>query len=219
MVGWILFAVLAVIATLVAGHLIHPFLALSQPAPGARLLVVEGWLGTKELDQAVEVAIKGKYDRIVTTGGPIERWAELSSRPNYADLAWRYLIQHGLEDVNLTSVPAPASAQDRTFLSAVKLRQWTQKQGLAVDSFDVFTGDTHARRSRILYQLAFGEGVAVGVMAARSAQYDQDRWWRSSAGAKAVFGEAIAVAWTACCFYPPAPNSHEELWAVPRQSR
>jgi hypothetical protein len=219
MVGWILLAVLAVIATLVAGHLIHPFLALNQPAPGARLLVIEGWLDTKELDQAVEVAIRGKYDRVVTTGGSIERWSELSKSSNYADLAWSYLKQHGLEDVDLTSVPAPASAQDRTFLSAVKLRQWTQKQGLAVDSLDVFTGGTHARRSRMLYQLAFGQGVVVGVMAARSAQYDQDRWWRSSAGAKTVLGEATSLVWTICCFHPPPPGSHEELWAVPRQSR
>ena len=219
MVGWILLAVLAVIATLVAGHLIHPFLALNQPAPGARLLVVEGWLGTKELDQAVEVARKGKYDRIVTTGGPIERWSELSGSSNYADLARNYLKQHGLEDVDLASVPAPASAQDRTFLSAVKLRQWTQKQGLAVDSLDVFTGGTHARRSRMLYQLAFGQAVAVGVMAARSVQYEQDRWWRSSAGAKTVLGETASLAWTICCFHPPPPGSHEELWAVSRQSR
>jgi hypothetical protein len=219
LIGWILLAIIAVAVALVTGFLIHPFLALNEPASGARLLVVEGWLGTKELDQAMEVARRGSYDMVVTTGGPIERWSELSGSSNYANLARNYLAQQGLQNLDLTAVPAPASAQDRTFLSAVKLRQWTQQQGLAIKSLDVFSAGTHARRSRMLFQMAFGPGVAVGVMAARSAQYDPERWWRSSAGAKSVFGEATSLAWTVCCFHPPPPGSHEELWAVSRQSR
>lgn len=217
--GWLVLTVLAGAASVMAALLIHPLLAPNHPVPGARLLVVEGWLDTKELDQAIAVFRQGEYERIATTGGPIERWAELSASSNYADLAANYLKQHGLEHVDVTAVPAPASAQDRTFLSAVKLRDWTKKQGLAVGALDVFSGGVHARRTHMLYRLAFGPSVNVGILSARPTQYDEEGWWHTSVGAKSVLSEALSVAWTTCCFYPPAPGSHEELWAVPRQRR
>lgn len=199
-------------------RLIHPFLALNDPAPGARLLVVEGWLDMKELDQAVAAARRGQYQRVVTTGGPIERWSELSASSNYADLAADYLRGHGLENIHVTAIPAPASAQDRTFLSAVKLREWTERQGLAVSALDVFSSGTHARRSRMLYRMAFGPNVSIGIFSARSTQYDEERWWQTSAGVKSVLDETLSVTWTACCFYPPPRGSHEERWAVPRRN-
>lgn len=214
--GWLVLTGFAGTAFILAGLWIHPFLAPNEPVPGARLLVVEGWLGQKELDQAVAVFKQGRYQRLVTTGGPIERWAELSADVNYADLAASYLMKHGLENVTITAVPAPASAQDRTFLGAVKLRDWATKQGLELHSLDVFSGGTHARRSRMLYRMAFGPNVGIGIISARSHQYDQGNWWRTSVGVKSVIGETISVAWTACCFYPPPPGSHEERWALPR---
>lgn len=170
-----------------------------------------------QLDQAVEIFKKGSYQGIVTTGGPAEKWPEFSKLTNYADLAARYLAMNGLEGVPITSVPAPASAQDRTFLSAVKLRDWAKMQGLEIDALDVFSDGSHARRSRMLYQMALGPRVKVGILAALPAQYDEDRWWQMSAGVKAVLGETISLIWTACCFYPPPPGSQEESWALPQK--
>ncbi len=75
--GWLMLIALAGSACVLTGRLIHPFLAPNDAAPGARLLVVEGWLDKEELDQAVAVFKKGQYERIVTTGGPIERFSDL----------------------------------------------------------------------------------------------------------------------------------------------
>jgi hypothetical protein len=215
--GWLTLVGIAGPSFILAGYWIHPFLAINKPIPGARLLVVEGWLEPRELDQAIEVFRNGRYQLLATTGGPIERWSELSAASNYADLAAGYLMNHGLPSIAVKAVPAPASAQDRTFLSAVKLREWIRRQGTGIDSLDVFSGGTHARRSRMLYRMALGPSVNVGIMSARPHQYDRDHWWQSSAGVKSVVGEAIGVAWTVCCFYPPPPGSHEERWAEPRQ--
>jgi hypothetical protein len=217
--GWVMLIALAGSACILTGRLIHPFLAPNDAAPDARLLVVEGWLDKEELDQAVAVFKKGQYQRIVTTGGPIERFSDLSASTNYADLAVSYLKRHGLENVDVTAIPAPASAQDRTFLSAVMLRNWMKGDGVMVNSLDVFSGGTHGRRTQMLYRLAFGPSVSIGILSARVKGYDERHWWRTSTGVKSVLSETIAVAWTACCFYPPAPGSHEELWAVPRQVR
>jgi hypothetical protein len=217
--GWLVLITFAGAISVLAVRLIHPFLAPTAPAPGARLLVIEGWLDMTELDQAIAMVRQGRYERVVTTGGPIERWAELSVSSNYADLAASYLRTHGLENFPVAAITAPASAQDRTFLSAVKLREWVKGQGLAPGALDVFSGGTHGRRTRMLYRMAFGADVDVGVLSARPSQYDEERWWRTSVGVKSVLGETVSVAWTACCFYPPPPGSHEELWAVPRQRR
>lgn len=200
-----------------AGRQIHSFLAPNDRVPGARLLVVEGWLDTKELDQAVAAFQQGRYQRVVTTGGPMETWSEFPRSSNYADYAASYLRKHGLQHVDLTAVPAPASAQDRTFLSAVKVRDWAKMQGLEVSSLDVYSSGTHARRSRMLYRIAFGPNIDVGILSARPTQYDDERWWQTSAGVKTVLGETISLVWTTCWFHPAPPGSHEELWAVPRQ--
>jgi hypothetical protein len=209
--GWLILIAFVVVMALIAGQSIHSFLAPNDPAPAARLLVVEGWMEMKDMDQAIAVFRKGRYERVVTTGGPIETWLELPGSSNSAELAASYLRKHGLEGVDVTAVPSATSARERTFLSAVKLNDWATKQGLAVAALDVFSGGVHARRSRMLYRMAFGPNVDVGILSARPSQYDEERWWQTSVGVKLVLGEAISVAWTACCFYPPPPGSHAEM--------
>ena len=213
--GWLVFLLAAAAAIVVAGRYVHSFLSPNEPAAQARILVVEGWIDGEGLDQAVAAFRTGRYERVVTTGGPIETWLNFRDSSNYADWAASYLRTHGLADTQVTPVSAPASAQDRTFLSAVKVREWAAQQRLALDALDVFSAGPHARRSRMLYRMAFGPKVQVGVMAARSQEYDDGHWWRTSAGAKSVFSETISLLWTTCCFYAASPGSHEEMWGVP----
>jgi hypothetical protein len=213
--GWlVLLAVIGVVCVL-AGRHIYALLAPNDPAPRARILVVEGWMSDKELDQAVAVFRRGKYERIVTTGGPIESWVEFYRSSTYAELAASYLKKHGLDSVDVTAVSAPASAQDRTFLSAVKVRDWAARQGLMLEALDVFSAGAHGQRSRRLYRMAFGPKVDVGVLSARPLDYDERHWWRTSVGAKSVVTETIGLLWTICCFHPPPPGSHEEMWGAP----
>jgi hypothetical protein len=217
LLGGLLLIALAALGLLAAIRFMYPFLAQERPAPGARLLVIEGWLGAGEFDQAVVIFRRGQYERVVTTGGPIDNWPDLLGATNHADFAARYLRTHGLAGVDLTSVPAPASAQERSFLSAVQVRDWATRQGLRPTALDVFSSGVHARRSRMLYQLAFGPEVDVGVLSARPSDYESEGWWQTSAGAKTVLGELISLAWTVCCFHPGAVGSHQERWAEPRR--
>lgn len=193
-----------------------PFLAENDPAPSATLLVVEGWLADRELDQAIAAFRRGGYERLVTTGGPIERSSRLVGFSTYADLAAAYIASRGIPPGSVTAVPAPASAQDRTYLSAVKVREWVRKHPPEVRALDVYSGGPHARRSRALFELAFGSEVRVGVLSAAPTEYDANRWWRSSAGAKSVIGEAIGLVWITCCFFRPDDGSYEEAWGLPR---
>ena len=195
----------------------YGFLAPNEPAftaqgEGARILVIEGWLDEPELAQAVVAYRRGRYAFVVTTGGPIESWLEFRAWRSYPERAASYLRTQGADPVVMAI--APASAQDRSFLSAVVFRDWARQAGVTLDAVDVFSGGAHARRSRLVYRMALGGEVPVGVMAARPKEYDPERWWTTSAGAKAVVGEALSLLWTKCCFWPAPPGSHEERWGT-----
>ena len=214
--GWLALLLIGATTIVLVARNLHSFLAPNQPV-GARVLVVEGWIDTQGLDQAVAAFRSKGYERVVTTGGPIERMPGLFGHATYAELAADYLKQHGLADASVMAVPAPESAQDHTFLSAVMVREWAKQSGLTFDALDVFSSGTHARRSRLLYRLAFGPNVEVGVFAARPSDYDADSWWQTSTGVRDVLDQAIGLLWVKCFFRPPPPGSHEERWAVPRR--
>jgi hypothetical protein len=206
--GWLALLLVGVAAIMIVARNLHSFLAQNQPV-GSRILVVEGWMNPEGLDQAVAAFRSGSYERIVTTGGPIESWLE-SRQTTFAELAADYLKRHGLPDASVTAVPTPLSVEDRTFRSAVSVREWTMRSGLTLDGLDVFSSGTHARRSRLLYQLAFGPNVKVGVFAARSSDYDADGWWRTSTGARDILDQAIGLLWVKCFFWPRTQDSFVE---------
>ncbi len=212
--GWLLVLALLGAACFVLVQRAHEFLAVTAPAENATLLVVEGWLSESELDAAADLYRRGSYTRIAVTGGPIEGWADLHGYASFAARAAEYLLKRGLPTHEVVAVPAPASAQDRTFLTAVALRDWLDHSGRNDLAVDVVSSGTHARRTRRLFRAALAPSVAVGVIAIPPSGYDADRWWRSSAGAKAVLGETIGLTWTACCFRAPPHGSPEERWGA-----
>ncbi len=214
---WGLLLLLAIAAALSTGLAVSAYalLAPQVPAPGARTLVVEGWIDRAELRQAAATARKGRYDRVLTTGGPIEPEIDVGDRKNLAARAAAELRAIGLTEVPVIAVPAPASAQDRSYLSAVMVREWLAQNDPALSALDLYSAGVHARRSWLVYRMALGDGVEVGVLNARPTGYDPPRWWTSSTGVKTVIGEALSLAWTKCCFWPAPKGSHEERWAVP----
>jgi len=120
-------------------------------------------------------------------------------------------------DVLIKSAPAPASAQDHTFLSAVMIREVLATDN-KISAFDVYSAGVHSRRTHKVYSLAFDSNFDIGILSATPATYDASLWWKDSDGVKSVLVETISLLWTTCCFHPPPPGSHEEKWAVPRKT-
>lgn len=199
--GCVLLTVIGLVTCVIVLSNIYAFLAQNDPI-GARILVVEGWLAPEELDQAIQAFKQGGYARVVTTGGPIMGWPELSTHTSYAGLAADYFAQHGIPRDMILVVPTPKSAQERTFLSAVVLHDSAQQLGINLDAIDLFSSGAHARRSRLLFQMAFGPDARVGVLAAQPTEYDPDAWWRTSSGTESVILQSIGLAWVKCFFWP-----------------
>ena len=197
-------AAAAVVLGLSAYRLLAPEVLARGPAgSGARTLVVEGWLDPPGLQQAVTAFRRGHYERVLTTGGPIDYWGGRGAWDDFASRAAAYLRTRGLADVPVVAVPAPATALDRTYHSALQVREWAQRERVALSSIDLFTAGAHARRTRMVYRLVLGEGVEVGVLNATADDVSIVRWWDSSVGAKSVLGESVSLVWTLCCFWPP----------------
>jgi len=197
-----------------AGTIPHlgTWLAPNAPASGrdgrgAQTLVVEGWLDDDVLDDALDAVARGRYARVVTSGGPIETWREIQPWPSYAERAAEHLRRHGLQSIPVVALPAGETTNERTYLSALVVRDWLRSQGIAGEDVDLFSAGVHARRSQLVYRLAFGPDVEIGILAARPRRYDLERWWGTSEGAKAVLGELLGLAWTKCCFWPEPSSS------------
>jgi len=200
--GWLLIAVLT--AGLGAGVFrnLDRFLALNEPLPGG-VLVVEGWLSDKAMRVATQEMSRSNYARLYVTGGPLESGAPLSEYQSFAQLGAAVLLRFGVNSNTLVAVPSPWVAQDRTFTSAATLRTWFRERREMPDRITVVTCGAHARRSRLLFQQAFGPQVQVGVIAVPPDDYDPRRWWASSQGVRLVIGEVVAYGYARVIFHPP----------------
>jgi hypothetical protein len=193
---------LVIVLVAVAGlRIVCPFLAITKRVP-TDTLVVDGWLPTYDLNQVPAVYRAGGYQRLLVVRGVYDFEAVDNDRGN-ANYVTRVLVKHGVPAAQLNSVLFPGLRIDRTFGSAEAVKEWYRQHGLPLVSLDLATLGPHARRSRLLYQKAFGPGVEVGVIALDDPAYDPRRWWRSSEGVREVLFEFVAYIYVRFSFSPP----------------
>jgi hypothetical protein len=179
---------------------LHPFLAVQAPVQ-SEYLVIEGWIPGYAVEEGLkEFQVRG-YGRVFTTGGS----DSTSGGETRAESAAARLKQLGMRPESVEAVPSPTAFRNRTYSSAVGLRQWFEAHQCRVKSLNVMTVGAHARRTRLLYEEAFGQDVAIGIIAITNRIYDPRRWWRSSEGTKEVISEAVGYGYARLFFRPPAP--------------
>ncbi len=200
--GWLLlFCVgLAMFLTFLFG--IFPFLAVTDPVRGG-ILVVEGWGSEDAMRTVFDEFRAHHYDHLYVTGGPIEKVSPLASYKTVAELGEATLEGMGLDPSEVQAVPAPSVNQDRTYASAVALRRWLKDHGIVVNKVNVVSMGAHSRRTRFLFQKAFGKSARVGIIASYDSQIDTRYWWKTSQGFRGVTAEIIAYAYVRLLFRAP----------------
>jgi len=178
-----------------------PFLAVHRPI-AASVLVIEGWVADHAMREGVREFRRGRYERVYVTGGPLDAGAPLSEHKTYAELGRKVLLELGVDASAVVSVPAPWVKADRTYASAVALRDWFRKSGNVPETMNLLSVGPHARRSGFLFEAAFGDATRVGVFKVAEVDYDESRWWTTSAGVRSVLDETIAY-WYARLFFRP----------------
>jgi len=189
--GWLISGSVLLAASIVIVLCIQPFLAVTQPV-SSEVLVVEGWVADYVLEESARKVESRDYSMAYVTGGPLELGAPLSEYKTYAALSAAVLVSLGLPTYQVQAVPAPKVRRDRTFTSALALRTWFEKHDRLPSSFNVITAGAHARRTRLLFEKAFGDTCEIGVISVEDESYDPDRWWAYSAGVRGVVGETVA---------------------------
>lgn len=189
------------------------YLAMQSPVK-SDYLVIEGWLDKKSLSFALKEYHLTGYEFIITTGGP----DKTSAKPmSHAQISAQTLIDSGIPPHKIIIAEAPESAQNRTFLSAVMVREKLKQLSIPFRNFNVYSRGVHARRSHYLYQSALREhNIQIGIISSDPVSYELSSWWRTSEGAKTVLTELIAWIWTKMLFTPPEVGSHQELWGISR---
>lgn len=178
------------------------FLAVTQRVE-TKTLVVEGWVHKYAIRLATEEFKAGSYERVFTTGGPVLGSGRyINDYQTSASVGADLLKKFGLPSEALQMVPSHEMDRERTYSSAVALRNWFRDHNMPVSSFNIVTEDFHARRTRLLYQKVFGKEVAIGIIAVPSPDYDSKRWWRYSEGVRDAIGEGVAYIYARFFFYP-----------------
>ena len=183
---------------------IHSFLAVTHRV-NANILVVEGWINEYAIRKGAEEFKDGPYERVFTTGGPVNgSGGYVNDYHTSASVGAEALQKLGVPADCIQIVPSHVIGRDRTYSSAIAMRDWFRDHDMTIDRMNILTAECHARRTQFLYQKAFGSNVKVGVIAAANPDYDPRRWWRYSDGVREVIGESIAYMYARFFFYPSA---------------
>jgi uncharacterized SAM-binding protein YcdF (DUF218 family) len=184
---------------------LYPFLAITDRVD-ANILVVEGWIPEYAIRAAVTEFQSNHYRRVFTTGGPVEgTGGYINDFMTSASVGAHLLRKAGVPDQSLQMVPSRVIDRDRTYGSAVALRNWFRDHNMVVSGIDVVTEGVHARRTRLLFQKALGRDVQVGIIAVANVDYPANRWWHYSEGLKDVVSEFAAYLYARLLFFPSEP--------------
>ncbi|MEP6669351.1 MAG: hypothetical protein ABJF10_09375 [Chthoniobacter sp.] len=202
--GWAFLLLLASFFVFVLGRQLCAFLSINDPIPGG-VLVVEGWVPPYGAREALAEFHRHPYLGIYVTGEPIEEDNPYIGFRNYADFTVAKMTQMGAPAESLHAVPGPFVGKDRTYSMAATLKKRLEADGVSTAKINVVSIGPHSRRSRLLYQLAFGPHSQIGMMGIPDREFDSSHWWKSSAGVRTVVGETIAYLYARFIFRPPSP--------------
>jgi uncharacterized SAM-binding protein YcdF (DUF218 family) len=193
-------AVLALFALWAVAN-VHGFLAVTDPAPGANALVVEGWIADSSLKIVADklAAPNSPYETILVTGPLMTHGYYLADKfKSYSELGAASLRALGVPPERMIVATAVIAPKDRTYQAAIALKQELERRGKHYTAFDLVTEDVHARRSRAVYEKVFGRETRVGVLALPPIEYDSELWLRTSAGVKNTAFELVATLYEWC---------------------
>jgi hypothetical protein len=187
-------------AVIALARSIGGFLAVDQPVHG-EYLVVEGWMPAFAYQRAAQLYRSHRYARVIAAGAVPDFQASNGTPREFAAVG--SLMAAGIPESAIVQALGGPVHNDRTFHSALNVRKWLDAQGIRAAGIDVLTLGPHARRSRLMFELALGPRVAVGVIPVEDPSFDLAHWWRTSEGVRSVVGETIAYVYARVFFEPP----------------
>jgi uncharacterized SAM-binding protein YcdF (DUF218 family) len=195
---------------------VYPYLAITDPV-NANILVVEGWIHEYAIRAAVKEFQSNHYQRVFTTGGPVVgSGGYINDFDTSASVGADLLRKNGLANGSVQMVPSRGMDRDRTYGSAIALRNWLRDHNMAVTGINIVTEDLHGRRTRLLFQKAFGNNVRVGIIAVPNVDYPANQWWQYSEGLEDMVSEFAAYLYARLLFFAPQTADPEKTARLPQ---
>lgn len=192
---WVCAGLTLAAVVVVAGKNLHSWLAVSEPMPDARYLVIEGWVPDHVMNATVTLADDTQATRVFCTGVPVDKGSYLIQWKTYAELTATSLAKLGMDPQLICPVPCSDVKTERTRAMATALKAVLDKEPVPDTGrkINLITLGTHARRSRAIFQDVLGKDWQVGVVSIPSITYDPAIWYKQSDGAKNVITEVSAL--------------------------
>jgi uncharacterized SAM-binding protein YcdF (DUF218 family) len=180
----------------------YPFLAVTNRVD-ADVLLVEGWVHPYAIESSAAEFRRGRYRQIFTTGGPVVgRGGYINDFQTSASVGADLLKKTGIPAELVQMVPSHIIGRDRTYSSAIALRDWFHEHDFHVQSLNIVTEGPHARRTRLLFGKALGPETKVGVISIPNPDFDSRRWWLYSEGVEDVIEEGAGYVYAKLFFHP-----------------
>ena len=189
--AWLILLFVATLTGLIAIAQIHDFLAVSQPIK-AEALILEGWTDDLVIEGAITEFKQGNYQLLLTTGGTIGKGYYLAKYKTLAELAAATLIALKFPPDRIVAIPTPPVKTDRTAASAKAVKEWIYRSKIDIRAVNIYSYDVHTRRSWLIFKTILEPEVKVGAIAHPAIDYDEKKWFTSSAGVRAIISETIA---------------------------
>lgn len=181
---------------------IHGFLAPDEPVK-ASVMVLEGFVPDYTVEEAFRIFRRDNYERMLVTGKKREKGSFLDFYKNDGTYTAASLDSLGMDMTKVVVIEADKDlTKDRTYYSAVKVKDWIKKNHPEIASLNLITIGCHGRRSHYLFQKAFGDEIEVGIISLPNNSYEPGSWWKSSHGFRQVIQETIAWVYAKFFFFP-----------------
>ncbi|MCD4698603.1 MAG: hypothetical protein K8S16_20430 [Bacteroidales bacterium] len=181
------------------------FLVVNKPLD-TKILIIDGLLPGYAYDSIVKLIEKDKYKYVITTGVDVDYTFNSDEQFNIADFSFKILSTKDIKNCKLHSAPAHLIYRDRTYSSAIALKDWFITQRIFPGEINVVSFSCHSRRTWVLYRKAFRDFARVGIISIRDQSYNYTKWYYYSRGVRQVLSETIGYLYSSIFFHPKKKN-------------
>jgi hypothetical protein len=199
--GWGLIAVLILLTLYLGIRNLYSVLSPVQREQ-TEILVLEGFISDYILQDAIKEFKNNHYTLLIATGTPLEYGNLLAPYGNTAMVAGMSLVKMGFDSTKLIIIGTDEIRNDRTYNSAIKLKNWIKSHRPDIKAVNLMTMGVHGGRSRLLFQAALGDSIRVGIISVPNFYYGPQSWWKSSKGFRETVNEAIGYFYVRYFFRP-----------------
>ena len=210
LLGWIVIIAIVLIGGSLLLQNLYSFLTVNKPVK-SKTMVIEGWIPDYSVKKAIQLFRDDHYENMIVTGIPILQWQSVSDYQNVAEATAAVIRKLGFRDT-IYLAPIPSSIlRDRTYSTAVVTKALFEQHPQWDKSFNIYSVGVHSRRSRLMFEKAFGNDYKIGIYADHDKSFDSAHWWKYSKGFRNVGNEFMAYLFVRLFFHPDIKQYQQQI--------